>query len=185
MSFLRYIVTITLMLLLSSCFSTYRSIGYTYKSSGPYYLNVVDINIIKKDKSIDEYPYVSSQVKIQPVDFLHKHLSKLFVTSGLEGRALITIEEASISETKFIQNKKKYFNNNKYKPYIGKFLIKIDILDRNGISKKFIKAKSIRNHYVPKNISSNELQIAWNDMLNLMMADLDKELKKNINSLTN
>ena len=155
--------------------------GLRYLEAQPLRLNVSSIEVVKAYDSPKQAPYVDHKFPIPPVATIEQWARDRLQAGGSTGRAVLTIEDASVREHKLPKTGsiKGSFTVDQSERYDMNLRVKLEILDGRGYTASFVKAGSSLSRSVPEDISLYNRTLFWTKLLEDAMNALDSELSKN------
>ena len=105
---------------------------------------------------------------------------RLEATGGSARRARVRITDASVVETDLPRTGgiTGAFTNQQTERYDATLAMSVDILDDHGFPERTASARVTRTQTVAEDVTPNEREEAWYEMTKKMMADLDRELER-------
>ena len=105
---------------------------------------------------------------------------RLQATGGSGRRARVRITDASVVEVELPRTGgiTGAFTNQQAERYDATLAMSVDILDDHGFPERTASAQVKRSQSVAEDVTPNEREEVWYDMTKKMMADIDRELEK-------
>ncbi|MHA1567095.1 MAG: hypothetical protein ACTSX7_17425, partial [Alphaproteobacteria bacterium] len=171
--------------ILAACSTVVATPGFpelTYSHLQPIRLDVSTIEIVDAYAAPLREPNVEHRAPARPAVAANQWAEDRLVAAGSSRRAVFTIKEASIIETKLepTGGLKGVFTKDQSERYDATLLVDLAIIDTGGTRRGSATATATRSRTVPENITLNERERIWFQMVEGMMADLNRELEKAI-----
>lgn len=173
--------------ILAACTTVATAPGFpdlTYSHLPPLRLDVSSIEIVDAYSPPLREPNVEHRSPAQPATAATRWAQDRLVAAGNRGkRAVYTVKDASIIETKLEPTKglKGVFTKDQSERYDAKLAVELTIFDATGSQRGRATATATHSRTVPENVTLNERERIWFQMVEGMMADLNRELEKAIN----
>ncbi len=171
--------------LVAACSSVVATPGFpelTYSYLQPIRLDVSSVEIVDAYNAPLREPNVEHRAPAQPAVAASRWAKDRLVAAGTSSRAVFTVKEASIIETKLepTGGLKGIFTKDQSERYDATLLVDLAIIDAGGTRRGSATATATRSRTVPENITLNERERIWFQLVEGMMADLNRELEKAI-----
>lgn len=166
-----------LMLILGACTPEYKPwMRSSYVPAPSMVLEVSKIEVVRAYQEQTQPPFHDKDITPHTVQLTDEWLRRYLLPFGQGGRAVITIEEASI-----IADQKEMADKNQTNArYVGKISLRMSILDRLDAEIGTVVATAARTDYIPKDFSSYYREQALGVMFEEMFGALEKELRDKI-----
>ena len=176
---MRFLLFLPLVISLIGCNTVYRPwLKSTYQMSAPVQLDVVSVDVNNLYVNQTREPNVETQVDPTPDLQIISWVQNYMRAAGESGRAIVTIEEASL--VKDIARNSSADRPNSM--YIMTIELKIEVLDRRGGSRGYTRVRGQRSHELPDNFTNTEKQEAWRIMLEELFGGLEISIRNNISN---
>lgn len=152
----------------------------------PFRLNVSQIQIDTKFQPTFQEPNVEHEFPIPPQraleNWAHDRLLAVGPTTGAVAR--FTIIDASVRELNLPKKDglKAAFTTQQAERYDGHVSVMVQIIDAQGIAERTATAEAVVTRSVPEGITLNERDKVWYEMTRDMMADLDRQIQRQIDA---
>ena len=171
--------------ILAACSAVVATPGFpelTYSHLQAIRLDVSTIEIVDAYDAPLREPNVEHRAPAQPAVAAKRWAEDRLVAAGSGRRAVFTVQEASIIETKLepAGGLKGIFTKDQSERYDATLLVDLAIIDSGGTRRGSASATATRSRTVPENITLNERERIWFQLVEGMMADLNRELEKAI-----
>jgi len=155
----------------------------TFKHLQPIALDVRQIEIVDLSKTGMVGNHVEHLFPTSPKQAMNIWVRDRLSANGSTGLARLSINDASAIEERLVKKTglSGIFTNDQSERYTTNIDVRLDIFDGENNSKGYALAKANRYITVPENLSLLEREKAWFEMVEKMMADLDKALVGNMN----
>ncbi len=171
---------------LAACTTVAPAPGFpdlTYGHLPPIRLDVAAVEIVDAYSPPLRDPNVEHRAPAQPAVAARRWAEDRLVAAGNRGgRAVYTIRDASIIEIKLepTSGLKGVFIKDQSERYDARLAVELAIFDATGSQRGNATATATRSRTVPENVTLNERERIWFQMVEGMMADLNRELEKAI-----
>ena len=155
----------------------------TFKHLAPIALNVAKIEIVDQSKFGMAGEHVEHLFPTSPKQAMNNWVRDRLIASGTAGLARLSINDASAIEEKLVKKTglTGVFTNDQSERYTTNIDVRLDLYDAQNQSKGYATAKASRYITLAENLSLLEREQAWFEMVEKLMADLDKALVSNMN----
>ncbi len=173
-------------LVLAACTSVTTAPDFpelTYGHLQPIRLDVASLEVIDAYRPTLQDPNVEHRAPVQPAAPARRWAEDRLVSAGAGSRrAVYTIKDASIIETKLepTGGLKGIFTKDQSERYDGTLAVELAIFGPSGSREGTATATATRSRTVPENVTLNERERIWFQMVESMMSDLNRELEKAI-----
>ena len=170
----------SLSFLLAGCTSKpdLRPSGLLSLTQAPLALKVNRIDTVVQYLPAEEGTNVDPDMIPPPSVILTQWIHEHFKARGGEGRAVITIEDASITESPLKTQSQNPFASAMVR-YAGNLAVKLEILDGAGNSRGYARATASAGLTVPESLSIDERQQVWVTLTEEMINKLNNEIERN------
>ncbi|MDD3288051.1 MAG: hypothetical protein PHX43_03480 [Alphaproteobacteria bacterium] len=182
----KLILTVALCASLASCSTPAPKpppMTLDYSSMGSIYLDVQNFNVVDRSSSTPVHkPYIGHMFKPSVSDAVHTWADDRLKTTGKPGRAVLVIKEASVTEQplQLATGMDSWFRRQQSRKYTAKVEVDIEARSGDGYTSAFATAHAARSVTLPEDPTEVEKAKAYNDLLNGLMGDLDKNLDQSI-----
>jgi len=152
----------------------------------PFRLNVSQIQIDARFQPTFQEPNVEHEFPVPPQraleNWAHDRLLAVGPTTGAVAR--FTILDASVRESDLPKKEglKAAFTTQQAERYDGHVSVMLQIIDPTGLAVRTATAEAVVSRSVPEGITLNERDRVWYEMTRDMMADLDRQIQRQIDS---
>jgi len=155
----------------------------TFKHLSPIALNVAQIDIIDHSKSGMAGEHVEHLFPTSPKQAMNNWVRDRLNATGTSGLARLSINDASAIEEKLVKKTglTGVFTNDQSERYTTNIDVRLDLFDGQNNNTGYASAKASRYITLAENLSLLEREKAWFEMVEKLMADLDKALVSNMN----
>jgi hypothetical protein len=154
----------------------------TFQHLPPISLNVREIDIIHLFKPPLKAPHIEHEMPVPPQIAVERWVVDRLRATGTSGRAVITIRDASVVETRLKQlgGIKGTFTTEQSERYEAKVEVVIEAADGKGLRSANAVAASLRNRTVPENATLRERRNLWYELTEKLMSDFDRTFEAQI-----
>ena len=173
---MRFIFLSVFMVCLVSCRpspQTPELVGLAYLANKPFRLDVARVEVVKQYQSSSVPPHVENDLPVPPVAMVQQWVRDRLFTYGNKGYAVITIEDASATETRLKNNAEQYD---------AKLAIKIEVFNDEGKSKGSCYARAQGSQATVDSMTVGQRRKLWIHLMESVMNQLDAELSQSINT---
>ena len=155
----------------------------TFQHLAPIALNVADIEVVDHSKSGMAGEHVEHLFPTSPKQAMNNWVRDRLSPTGTSDLARMTINDASAIEEKLVKKTgiTGMFTNDQSERYTTNLDVRLDLFDAQNQSKGYATAKASRFITLAEDLSLLEREKAWFEMVEKLMADLDKALVSNMN----
>jgi len=152
----------------------------------PFRLNVSQIQIVDQFQPTFQEPNVEHQFPVPPQralqNWAHDRLQAIGPTSGYVAR--FTIVDASVRESDLPRDKSltAVFKTQQAERYDGHVSVRLEIINPQGVAERTATAEAAVSRSVPEGITLNERDKIWYDMTRDLMADLDRQVQRQVDA---
>ena len=152
----------------------------------PFRLAVSQIQVETQFQPTFQEPDVEHEFPVPPQraleNWAHDRLQAVGPTTGYVAR--FTIIDASVRESdlKKKEGLKAVFTTQQSERYDGHVAVQLQIINPQGIAERSASAEATVSRSVPEGITLNERDKVWYDMTRDLMADLDRQLQKQVDA---
>ena len=148
----------------------------------PLRLDVASIEVKNDFHPTFREPDVEHLFPVPPDRAVENWVHDRLQATGTTRRVVVHIRDASVRETELPKKTglTAEFTTQQAERYDGRIAVDIDLLDDKGFAERTVAAEVTRTISVPEGITPNQRDQAWYDMTKSMMADLDRELERQI-----
>jgi flagellar biosynthesis/type III secretory pathway protein FliH len=184
---MRFTFLFALMVCLVACKSSPQTpelVGLAYLADKPFRLNVARVEVVKQYQSSSIPPHVENDLPVPPVAMVQQWVRDRLFTYGNKGYAVITIEDASATETPLKKKTEKasFFTTTHSEQYDAKLAVKIEIFDDEGKQKGFCSARAQGSQSTTNTMTIGQRRKLWIHLMENVMNQLDAELSQSINT---
>ncbi len=143
-------------------------------------LDVADIIIEDDFQATFHAPNVEHLFPIPPEHAMANWARDRLLATGTMRRARVRIVDASVKEIQLPRTKglTGAFTTDQAQRYDATVEMSIDLLNNSGFAERTISAKAARSQSVAEGITPNQRDEAWYAMTKDLMAELDRELER-------
>ncbi len=155
----------------------------TYSQLGPIRLAVDDVEVIEAYRSPLRDPHVEHRFPTSPATAARRWAEdRLVATGGTGARAVYTIVDASVVETKLdpTTGVKGLFTRDQSERYEAILQVKIDVFDPTGGRRASTTVTARESRTAGENLTLNEREQLWFEMTEALMEALNGQLESNI-----
>ena len=152
----------------------------------PFRLNVSEIQIDSRFQPTLQEPNVEHEFPVVPQrameNWAHDRLRAVGPTTGFVAR--YTIIDASVRESVLPKKEglKAVFTTQQAERYDGHVSVMLQIIDPQGIAERTATAEAASSRSVPEGITLNDRDKIWYEMTRDLMADLDRQIQKQVDA---
>jgi hypothetical protein len=152
----------------------------------PFKLDVSQIQVESRFQPTFQEPNVEHQFPVPPQraleNWAHDRLLAVGPSSGAVAR--FTIIDASVRESALPKKEglTAVFTTQQAERYDGHVAVQLQIINQQGVAIRTATAEAAASRSVPEGITLNERDKTWYDMTRDLMADLDRQLQRQIDS---
>ena len=147
-------------------------VGLAYLANKPFRLDVARVEVVKQYQSSSEPPHVENDLPVPPVTMVQQWVRDRLFTYGNKGYAVVTIEDASATETPVKGGSEHYE---------AKLAIKVEVFDDEGRSKGSCYARAQGSQSTMSNMTIGQRRKLWIHLMESIMNQLDAELSQSMN----
>ncbi|HEV2677566.1 MAG TPA: hypothetical protein VGV37_23755 [Aliidongia sp.] len=150
----------------------------------PFRLNVSQVQVDSQFRPTFQEPDVEHEFPVPPQraleNWAHDRLLAVGPTTGFVAR--FTILDASVRESdlKKKEGLKAVFTTQQNERYDGHVAVLVQLIDPQGIAERTATAEASISRSVPEGITLNERDKVWYELTRDLMADLDRQLQRQI-----
>ena len=154
----------------------------TFQHLPPISLDVREIDIIHLFEPPLKAPHIEHEMPVPPQIAVERWVVDRLRPTGTSGRAVITIRDASVVETRLKQlgGIKGTFTTEQSERYEAKVEVVIEAADGKGLRSATAVATSLRNRSVPENATLRERRNLWYELTERLMSDFDRTFEAQI-----
>ncbi len=154
----------------------------TYGHLEPIRLAVADIRIEQSYRPPLEAPHVEHLMPIAPGVAAQRWASDRLRAAGSDLVAIFTVREASVTEVALPRTKgvKGAFTTDQSERYDARLVVELAVRNARGRTIGIATAEAVRSRTVPEDLSLNERERVWFQMVEQMMQDLNGQLETTI-----
>ena len=154
----------------------------TFQHLPPISLDVCEIDIIHLFEPPLKAPHIEHEMPVPPQIAVERWVVDRLRAAGTSGRAVITIRDASVVETRLKQlgGIKGTFTTEQSERYEAKVEVVIKAADGKGLRSANAVATSLRNRTVPENATLRERRTLWYELTEKLMSDFDRTFEAQI-----
>ncbi|GGF39856.1 hypothetical protein GCM10011611_52820 [Aliidongia dinghuensis] len=188
---LRQLLAVALVATAASCSSDAppppRFADIHFLALPPFKLNVSQIQVDSRFQPTFKEPNVEHEFPVPPQRALENwaHDRLLAVGGPTTGYvARFTIVDASVRESELPKKEglTAVFTTQQAERYDGHVSVLLQIINPQGVAERTASAEAAVSRSVPEGITLNERDKVWYDMTRDLMADLDRQLQKQVDS---
>ena len=148
----------------------------TFQHLPRIFLNIAEIQITPLYKLSGKPPNIEHEMPVPPHKAILRWVNDRLVATGTSGKAVITIQEASVIEThlKSIGGVKSAFTNEQSERYNATIKVQIKIISNNPLRVAEASATSRRSQTVAENSTLLERRTLWYELTEKLMHSFDK-----------
>jgi hypothetical protein len=152
----------------------------------PFRLNVSEIQIDSRFQPTLQEPNVEHEFPVVPQrameNWAHDRLRAVGPTTGFVAR--YTIIDASVRESVLPKKEglKAVFTTQQAERYDGHVSVMLQIIDPQGIAERTATAEAASSRSVPEGITLNDRDKIWYEMTRDLMADLDRQIQRQVDT---
>jgi len=182
--FNKFIGSFAVIIILAGCEATLPTMQQpelTFSNLTPLRLNVKSITVRQTYQPTYKSPYVDHLFKAPPAEIMTNWAKARFQAIGGPDRAVITIKNASVKETRLKQDKSftGFFTKQQSKRYDMTAEVVVMIVGDGGVPKASATAKAMRTQTLREDASLNKRDQIWFAMEERLMDDLNREVEIN------
>lgn len=185
LSLFRPIAALILLLVAGSCAQPpprQKFADLTWSHVTPFKLNVARIEVVSEFKPTFKPPHVEHLFPVPPEKAVRQWIEDRLLAAGPSGVAKVVIKDASATETELAKSEdlKGYFTTEQGQQYKIVVDVVIEVYGDRGFKQAFATARSERSQTVPEDITLNDRERTWYDLIESTMRDFNAEMEKNI-----
>jgi hypothetical protein len=154
----------------------------TFQHLPPISLDIRKIDIVHLFEPSLKAPHIEHEMPVPPHIAVERWVVDRLRATGNSGRAVITIRDASVVETRLKQlgGIKGAFTTEQSERYDAKVEVVIEATDGKGLRSANAVATSLRNRTVPENATLKERHTLWYELIEKLMSDFDSVFEAQI-----
>ena len=154
----------------------------TFVHLQPFSVNVASIEIVNQFSSKMKAPHIEHRLPTSPTTALIQWAKDRLKATGKFGKLRIFIEDASATEIRLDLDKSLKGQFTKQQSHLYKFSLRVTALltDASGTLLGSAKATATRSATLREDISLNERQRAWFDLMDRLINDFDRQMEANL-----
>ncbi len=160
----------------------------TYSQLGPIRMAVDDIEIVNTYRSPLRDPNVEHRFPTPPGTAARRWAEDRLVATGGEGaRAVFTIVDASVVETRLDETTgvRGIFTRDQSERYEATLEVRLDVFDSGGARRGTTTVTARESRTAREDLTLNEREQLWFDMTEALMDNLNRQLEINIDQFLN
>ena len=178
-------IVITMILAVTSCDTAVQPHTFaeqTFSHLEPISLDVADIDIVHLFSPPLEAPHIEHEMPLPPHKSIKRWIADRIRAVGASGRAVITIRDASVLETRLkrVGGIKGLFTTRQSERYDARVEVEISAVDGRGIQTAKAIATSSRSRTIPEDATLRERQNLWFELTERVMMDFDRAFEAQI-----
>ena len=152
----------------------------------PFKLNVSQIQVDSRFQPTFQEPNVEHEFPVPPQraleNWAHDRLLAVGPTTGYVAR--FTILDASVRESDLPKKEglKAVFTTQQAERYDGHVSVQLQVINPQGVAERTATAEAAASRSVPEGITLNERDKVWYEMTRDLMADLDRQLQRQVDT---
>jgi hypothetical protein len=159
---------------------TFPDIRFTDKP--PLRIDARAIDIERQFRSTLQAPYVEHLFPVPPERAMENWARDRLQATGTTRRVRVRIIDAAVKETRLepTPGVRGAFTTDQAERYDATAEMTLDLMGERGFAERSVAVKASRSRTVPEDITPNERERVWYELTQLLMADLDAELERQI-----
>ena len=155
----------------------------TFVHLQPFSINVASIEIVNQFSSTMKAPHIEHKVPTSPATALIQWVKDRLKATGKFGKLRLFIEDASATETKLDLDKSLKGQFTKQQSHLYKFSLRATALltDASGVRLGSATVKATRSTTIREDISLNERQRAWFELVDQLINDFNLQMEARLN----
>ena len=179
-------LTLSLLFLTLACetpVATQKLPKITFVHLQPFSIDVASIEIVNQFNSTLKSPHIEHRLPTSPATALVQWVKDRLKATGKVGKLRVFIEDASATETRLDLDNSLKGQFTKQQSHLYKFSLRATILLTNasGIHLGSAKATATRSTTIREDISLNERQRVWFDLVDRLINDFNRQMEANLN----
>ena len=154
----------------------------TFVHLQPFNVDVASIEIVNQFSGTMKAPHIEHRLPTSPATALIQWVKDRLKATGNLGKLRIFIEDASATETRLDLDKSLKGQFTKQQSHLYKFSLRATALltDASGTHLGSAKATATRSATIREDISLNERQRAWFDLMDRLINDFNRQMEANL-----
>ena len=148
-------------------------------SSEPIRLKVGSVSITKHYTPQEAPPFIDHWMNPPPLTIVSQWAQDRFLAVGKEGKANLTVEDASLAESSIPGSKRFPLTATQIR-YTGHLAVRLDIWDSQGRPRGSVQGTASAARAVPESLSLLEKERVWLDLVEQMINQLDRSITPKI-----
>ena len=179
-------LTLSSILLTLACetpMATQKLPKITFVHHQPFNVDVASIEIVNQFSATMKAPHIEHRLPTSPATAMVQWVKDRLKATGKVGKLRVFIEDASATETQLGLDKSLKGQFTKQQSHLYKFSLRatIELTNPNGIRLGSAKAEATRSATIREDISLNERQQTWFDLVDRLINDFNRQMEANLN----
>ena len=179
-------LTLSLLFLTLACetpVATQKLPKITFVHLQPLNVDVASIEIVNQFSSLMKAPHIEHKLPTSPAKALIQWVKDRLKATGKFGNLRVFIEDASATETQLDLDKSLKGQFTKQQSHLYKFSLRATALltDASGIHLGSAKATATHSATIREDISLNERQRAWFELMDRLINDFNHQMEASLN----
>ena len=155
----------------------------TFVHLQPFNVNVTSIEIVNQFSSLMKAPHIELKLPTSPATALIQWVKDRLKATGKFGKLRVFIEDASATETQLDLDRSLKGQFTKQQSHLYKFSIRATALltDASGVRLGSATATATRSTTIREDISLNERQQAWFELVDQLINDFNRQMEVSLN----
>ena len=154
----------------------------TFRHLPPIALRVVDIQLVNQAKPGTIAPHVAHKMPVPPAKALTRWAEDRLQIAGNNNTARFTILAADVTENQLKIDKSVtgLFKKQQSESYDAVIEASLEIFDQRSIRKAVVSSRATRSITMAEDISINDRQRIWYELIEKLMTEFNAEMDRNI-----